>query len=296
MVENLRAHAPWQSAEAAKGVELSFEFFPPKTPELEQSLWHNIKELEPLGPRFVSVTYGAGGTTRERTHALVKRIQDETMLKAAAHLTCVGASKTDIDVIADQYWESGIRHIVALRGDPPQGQSTYQPHPQGYAYANDLVSGLLKRHPFEISVAAYPETHPEAPSAEADIEHLKRKVDAGATRTITQYFFDVNHYYDFMNKVEKSGITIDITPGILPVGNYKQMVKFSAMCGTSVPDWVHGLFVGLEDHPDKQLPVAVYIAAEQCKLLIEAGAKRLHFYTLNRADLTIAICRLLGVH
>lgn len=274
---------------------ISFEFFPPHNEALENALWQSLLALAPFKPTFVSVTYGAGGTTRERTHALVKRIREETDLEPAAHLTCVGASRAEIDEIAKSYWEAGVHHIVALRGDPPKGETGYTPHPDGYAYANDLVTGLKHVADFEISVAAYPQTHPEATSADADIEHLKRKIDAGASRAITQYFFDVSSYLRFMEKVEKADIDVDITPGILPIGNYKQMVKFSKMCGTDVPEWIHQLFADLEYHSDVRKMVAVAVAAEQCKLLCQAGAKSLHFYTLNRADIIIPIIRLLGM-
>lgn len=284
-----------QSGGLSTPPSLSFEFFPPHTPALGSALWQSLKALEPYKPKFVSVTYGAGGSTRERTHQLVKRIREETKLEPAAHLTCVGASRDEIDLIAKQYWDAGVHHIVALRGDPPKGQTHYIAHPNGYAYADSLVAGLKKVADFEVSVAAYPETHPQALSSDADIEHLKRKVDAGATRAITQYFFDIDHYLRFIEKVEKAAIKVDITPGILAVGNYKQMVNFSQMCGTSVPAWIHDLFADLEYHPEIHKIAAIAVAAEQCKLLCLSGANHLHFYTLNRADLVIPICRLLGI-
>ena len=274
---------------------LSFEFFPPHTPELGVSLWQSLLALAPLKPRFVSVTYGAGGTTRERTHALVKKIREETSLEPAAHLTCVGASRAEIDRIAQEYWDAGVHHIVALRGDPPKGESTYTPHAEGYAYADSLVSGLKNVAGFEISVAAYPEGHPEARSLDDDIEHLKRKIDAGATRAITQYFFDAASYLRFVEKVRKAGINVEITPGILPIGNYKQLVKFSAACGASIPARIHTLFADLDYHPEMQKMAAIALAAEQCKLVLMAGVDSLHFYTLNRADLVLPICRLLGI-
>lgn len=274
---------------------VSFEFFPPKTPELEQSLWQAIQQLAPLSPRFVSVTYGAGGSTRERTHALLGRIRAETALEPAAHLTCVGASREEIDAIAKQYWDAGVRHIVALRGDAPKDQGGYVPHPEGYGYADDLTTGLRRVADFEISVAAYPETHPEARSPQDDIDHLKRKVDAGAIRAITQYFFDVVHFERFMERVAKAGINIEITPGILPVGNYTQMVRFSAMCGTGVPPRIHALFAGLEDEPQLHRQRAIDLALAQCEALQQIGVNSLHFYTLNRADLVLPVCQMLGL-
>ena len=274
--------------------EVSFEFFPPKTAEAETRLWQVIRQLEPLSPRFVSVTYGAGGSTRERTHATVKRILSETGLAPAAHLTCIGASRQEIDRIAKSYWEAGVRHIVALRGDAPAGE-LYRPHPEGYAYADDLVKGLRAIAPFEISVAAYPETHPEARSPEADIEHLKRKLDAGATRAITQFFFDNEYFLRFRDRATRAGITAEIVPGILPVTNYAQLTKFAASCGASVPDWMKKLFEGLDGKPDQRNLVAAMIAAEQCRLLMLSGVCRFHFYTLNRAELTEAICHVLGI-
>jgi methylenetetrahydrofolate reductase (NADPH) len=274
---------------------LSFEFFPPKTAEMEARLWQVIKRLEPLAPRFVSVTYGAGGSTRERTHATVRRIRDETGLEPAAHLTCVAASRTEIDAIADAYWRAGIRHIVALRGDPPADTGCYAPDAAGYAYAADLVRGLKRVAPFEISVAAYPETHPEATSPERDLDNLKEKIDAGAARAITQYFFDIDLYLRFRDRAAATGIEVPIVPGILPVTNYAQVKKFSAACGASIPPWMEGHFAGLDDDPDTRRLVATSIAAEQCRRLQANGVDEFHFYTLNRADLIVAICHLLGV-
>jgi len=283
-------------ANPAGRLAVSFEFFPPKTEKMQESLWECVKRLEPLGPQFVSVTYGAGGGTRERTHDTVTRIARETSLKAAAHLTCVGSSQGEVDDIARRYWDEGVRHIVALRGDPPEGQGgKYVPHPQGYAYASDLVKGLKKVADFEISVAAYPEMHPEAISAEADLDNLKRKVDAGATRAISQYFFDVDVFFRFRDRCAAAGITVPIVPGILPVTNFSQVVKFSAACGTSVPAWMADLFAGLDDDPDTRRLVAATVAAEQCRALVAGGVHDLHFYTLNRADLAFAICHILGV-
>ncbi len=274
--------------------KLSFEFSPPRTDVLEQQLWACIKRLEPLAPRFVSVTYGAGGSTQARTHATVSRIVRETSLVPAAHLTCVGATRETVDQVARDYWEAGIRHIVALRGDPPQG-TVYAPHPGGYPFAADLVSGLRDVADFEISVAAYPEVHPAASSPMADLENLKRKLDAGATRAITQYFFDTATYLRFLDLCLAAGITAPIVPGIMPVSNYAQIVKFSAMCGASVPAWMGRLFEGTDDDPETRRMVGMVIAAEQVRLLQANGVDEFHFYTLNRPDLTYAIAHVLGV-
>jgi len=273
---------------------LSFEFFPPKTEKLEEQLWACIRRLEPLAPRFVSVTYGAGGSTQERTHATVARLVQETSLTPAAHLTCVGATKEEVDAVARRYWDAGVRHIVALRGDPPAGATTYTPHPGGYAQAEDLVRGLKKIGDFEISVGAYPETHPAALSADADLDFLKRKIDAGATRAITQYFFDTEVYLRFLDRCLAKGITVPIVPGILPVSNFQQVVKFSAMCGASVPAWMGKLFEGLEEDAETRRMVAAVVAAEQVRLLQANGVDEFHFYTLNRPDLTYAIAHILG--
>ncbi len=275
--------------------EVSFEFFPPKTEKMEEILWASVKRLEPLGPRFVSVTYGAGGSTRERTHATVARILRETSLVPAAHLTCVGSSRAEVDDVARGYWQAGVRHIVALRGDPPAGADGYEPHPEGYAYAADLVSGLQRVADFEISVAAFPETHPEAASPAADLDNLKRKIDAGASRAITQYFFDAEIYLEFVARAEKAGITVPIVPGILPVTNFAQVVKFSAMCGATVPDWLARLFEGLDEDSETRKLVAATVVAEQCQALRAAGVNEFHFYTLNRADLSYAISHILGI-
>jgi methylenetetrahydrofolate reductase (NADPH) len=275
--------------------KLSFEFFPPKTEALENQLWSCIRRLEPLNPGFVSVTYGAGGTTRERTHATVTRIARETSLTPAAHLTCVGASRVEVDEVARAYWEAGVGHIVALRGDPPAGAARYEPHPEGYAFAADLVAGLRAIAPFEISVAAYPETHPTALSADADLDNLKRKIDAGATRAITQYFFEADVYLRFLDRCLAAGISVPIVPGILPVTNFAQVVKFSAMCGASVPPWLARLFEGLDDDAETRRMVSAVAAAEQVRLLQASGIDEFHFYTLNRPDLTYAIAHILGV-
>jgi methylenetetrahydrofolate reductase (NADPH) len=274
--------------------KLSFEFFPPRTEALEAQLWTCIRRLEPLRPRFVSVTYGAGGTTQARTHATVARLVRETALVPAAHLTCVGATRDEVDAVARQYWDAGIRHIVALRGDAPPG-TTYQPHPGGYPFAADLVAGLRRVADFEISVAAYPETHPTALSAEQDLDNLKRKLDAGATRAITQYFFDTSVYLRFLDRCLAAGIRAPIVPGIMPVTNYGQLVKFSASCGAGVPAWLGLMFEGLDQDAETRRMVAAVAAAEQVRLLQANGVDEFHFYTLNRPDLTYAIAHILGV-
>ncbi len=279
-----------------KPPNVSFEFFPPKSAEMEDKLWHTVKMLEPLAPDFVSVTYGAGGSTRERTHHTVKRILAETKLTPAAHLTCVAATRAEIDDVAKAYWESGIKHIVALRGDMPAGTTgAYVPHPGGYAYAEDLVKGLKKIAKFDISVACYPETHPEAKSPEADLECLQRKLDAGADRAISQYFFNVDVFLKFLDRAHKKGITAPVIPGIVPVGSYSQVVRFSKMCGASVPDWVKNLLEPVEKTPELHKLTAAVIASEQCRLLMAQGITRFHFYTLNHADLTAAVCHLLNI-
>ncbi len=278
----------------APAPQLSFEFFPPKTDALETQLWSCIRRLEPLAPRFVSVTYGAGGTTQARTHATVARIVAETSLTPAAHLTCVGASRGEIDDIARQYWDAGVRHIVALRGDVPGG-GPYEPHPQGYAYAADLVAGLKKVADFEISVAAYPEIHPTAVSPLADLEHLKRKLDAGATRAITNYFFENSTFLRFLDLALAAGITAPIVPGIMPVSNYAQIVKFSAISGVRVPAWLGRFFEGVEDNVETRRMIATVVASEQVRLLQANGIDEFHFYTLNRPELTYAIAHILGV-
>lgn len=276
-------------------VTVSFEFFPPKSDAAAETLWHAIKRLEPLDPSYVSVTYGAGGTTRERTHSTVTRIADETTMAPAAHLTCVGATQGEVDDVAREYWNAGVRHIVALRGDPPAGTNRYEPHPGGYAYASDLVAGLKKVADFEISVAAYPESHPEALSAEADLDNLKRKIDAGATRAITQFFFDPEVFLRFLDRARTAGITIPIVPGIIPVTNFTQTAKFAGMCGATVPAWMHGLFDGLDEDPETRKLVAASVCVEQCRVLHANGINEFHFYTMNRADLCYAICHTMGV-
>lgn len=282
-------------ADLAGDANVSFEFFPPKTEKMEEALWETVKTLEPFGPRFVSVTYGAGGTTRERTHATVARIQRETPMPAAAHLTCVEASRDEIDAIADAYWQAGVRHIVALRGDPPEAGTAFQPHPDGYKGAAELVEGLRKRHDFEISVAAYPETHPDALSAQCDIDNLKRKIDAGATRAITQFFFEADTFFRFRDTVAAAGIDADVIPGIMPVSNFAAVQRMSAMCNTDVPAWMGRLFDGLDQHPAARQLVSATLAAELCRNLYMGGVRDFHFYTLNRAELSYAICHLLGL-
>lgn len=273
---------------------VSFEFFPPKTPEAETSLWSVIETLAPLKPNFVSVTYGAGGSTRERTHATVTRIKRETQLTPAAHLTCVNATRGEIEEIARGYWEAGVRHIVALRGDAPPNEPR-RAIADGYDYADSLVAGLKKIADFNISVAAYPEGHPEARSKDDDIDHLKRKLDAGASRAITQFFFDVDVYLRFVERARARGITAEIIPGILPVTNVAQLKRFAGMCGTDVPAWLAQLFDGLDAKPDLRHSIAAMVAAEQCRMLMLAGVDNFHFYTLNRAELTQAICHILGI-
>jgi len=278
------------------GVRVSFEFSPPKTPQAEESLWAAIRRLEPLNPSFVSVTYGAGGSTRERTHRTVKRMLDETTLKPAAHLTCVGASRAEVDEVVRDYWESGIRHIVALRGDPPGAiGGAYEPRADGYLNATELTAGILKVAPFEVSVSLYPQVHPESPGIDHDIDVLKAKVDAGATRAITQFFFDTDVFLRFMDRVRKAGVTIPISPGIMPVSNFKGLQRMAEPCGIPLPGWLGGLFDGLDDDPDTRRLIAGSVAAEMCAKLAEEGFSDFHFYTLNRADLVYAICRVLGV-
>ncbi len=291
--------APAAAADAARAKQrdltVSFEFFPPRDQKAEDALWRTVKRLEPLAPSFVSVTYGAGGSTRSRTHSIVKRIAEETTLLPAAHLTCVDARRAEVDEVARDYWAAGVRHVVALRGDPPEGETTYKPHPDGYAQAVDLVSGLHATADFEISVAAYPETHPEAPSADFDLDNLKRKIDAGATRAITQFFFDTDVYLRFVERATAAGIHVPIVPGILPVTNFAQVQRFAGMCGASIPGWMSTTFEGLDDEPDTRNLIAAMVASEQCRKLVDAGVSDFHFYTLNRAELSYAICLNLGL-
>ncbi|WP_298214073.1 methylenetetrahydrofolate reductase [NAD(P)H] [Acidocella sp.] len=286
--------APLPARAGAAPPAISFEFFPPKTPALEAQLWACIERLAVLRPAFVSVTYGAGGTTQERTHATVLRLVRETSLTPAAHLTCVGATREAVDEVARRYWQAGVRHIVALRGDPPSGER-YAPYPGGYPFAADLVKGLRRIADFEISVAAYPETHPEAASPEADLDNLKRKLDAGAARAITQVFFDNAAFLRFLDRAVAAGITAPIVPGIMPVTNFAQARRFAETCGTQVPGWMAEMFEGLDDDLETRRMVAAAVAAEQVRLLQANGIDEFHFYTLNRPDLTYAIARILGV-
>ncbi|MAY19541.1 MAG: methylenetetrahydrofolate reductase [NAD(P)H] [Erythrobacteraceae bacterium] len=275
-------------------IDISFEFFPPKTEKMAETLWDSVATLGPLGPRFVSVTYGAGGTTRERTHEQVVRIQNEAGIPAAAHLTCVNATKEEVNEVARHYWEEGIRHIVALRGDPPEGASAYTPHPGGYENAADLIAGLKKVADFEISVAAYPEVHPDSPDAQADIENLKAKFDAGADRAITQFFFDPECFFRFRDEAAAAGIDAEIVPGVMPVMSFAAVQRMSGMCGTAIPAWMEGLFEGLDERPAARQLVSATIAAELCRKLYAGGVRQFHFYTLNRAELSYAICHMLG--
>jgi methylenetetrahydrofolate reductase (NADPH) len=287
-----RGHAHVPSGDLA----VSFEFFPPKTDAMEKTLWMSIERLKPLAPSFVSVTYGAGGSTRERTHATLARILAETSLKPAAHLTCVAASKAEVDGVIDAYREAGIRHIVALRGDPVDGAGTaYVPHPDGYANAAELIAAIARTGDFELSVAAYPEKHPDSPTVADDIDMLKRKVDAGASRAITQFFFENDDFERYVEKVRAAGIEIPIVPGIVPVHNFKLVSTFAGRCGASVPDWLAARFEGLDDDPTTRQLVAAAVAAEQVFDLVDRGISDFHFYTMNRADLVYATCHLLGM-
>jgi methylenetetrahydrofolate reductase (NADPH) len=281
-------------ADLSGDIAVSFEFFPPATDAMATKLWSAIETLAPLGPRFVSVTYGAGGSTRTRTHETVRRIVAETGLTPAAHLTCVGATRGEVDDVARGYWEAGVRHIVALRGDAPDGQA-YAPHPQGYANAAELVAGLSKIADFDISVAAYPETHPDAADVAVDLDNLKRKIDAGARRAITQFFFTPECFFRFRDAVAAAGIDVAIVPGILPVSNVAQTRRFASLCGTAIPGWMDRLFEGLDDRPDARKLVAATLAAELARRLYAGGVREFHFYTLNRAELSYAICHLLGL-
>ena len=276
-------------------VQVSFEFFPPHSEQMQETLWKSITRLQPLSPSFVSVTYGADGSTRERTHDVVERIVNETDLTVAPHLTCVDARREEIDDIARDYWEMGIRHLVALRGDPPAGAAKYRPAPGGYAYASDLVTGLKKVADFDISVAAYPEVHPEAPSPEFDLENLRRKLDAGASRAITQFFFDTELFLRFRDRCAAIGIDSKLVPGILPITRFAQMTKFAAHCGASVPDWLRDRFEGLDDDAETRNLIAANVAIEQVQRLQAEGVDEFHFYTLNRSELTVAICHALGI-
>jgi methylenetetrahydrofolate reductase (NADPH) len=287
---------PIRLSRSGAPIRVSFEFFPPKTEDMEKNLWEAIGRLEPLQPHFVSVTYGAGGSTRERTHATVARLVGETSLRPAAHLTCVGASRAEIDAVIADYRRAGVRHIVALRGDPPGGaDAPYRASPDGYQSTHELVAGIKALGDFEVSVAAYPEKHPQSPNLLHDIDMLKRKVDAGADRAITQFFFDNSVYLRFLDVAAAAGITIPIVPGIVPVQNFKQTAGFAKRTGAGVPAWLADRFEGLDDDPVTRRLVAAAVCAEQVVDLIDRGVKDLHFYTMNRADLVFAICHLIGL-
>lgn len=280
----------------ASKISVSFEFFPPKSEKMEQQLWSSIKRLEPLTPSFVSVTYGAGGSTRERTHSTVSRIIEETSLKPAAHLTCVDASKEAVNEVIRAYWDAGVRHIVGLRGDPATGAgSQYVPHPEGYQTTADLVRAIREIGDFDVSVSAYPERHPESPSWDVELDVLKAKVDAGATRAITQFFFDNEHYLRYVDKVRAAGIFVPILPGIVPVTSFKGISGFAKKTGASVPEWLAHRFEGLDDDPKTRELVAAAVAAEQVMSLADEGVEDFHFYTMNKADLVYAICHILGL-
>lgn len=276
-------------------MQISFEFFPPGDQKMEQSLWEAIRRLAPLRPRFVSVTYGADGSTRERTHQVVMRVLKETALTAAPHLTCVGATREHVLSVAQDYWRAGVRHIVSLRGDPPQGSGRYRPHPGGFPYAGDLVRGLKSVADFEISVAAYPEGHPEAPSAQFDLDYLKSKLDAGAERAITQFFFDNELFLRFRDRCAAAGITASLVPGILPITRFPQVLRMAGRCGASVPQWLCQRFEGLDEDADTRRMIAAAVAIAQVEQLAREGVREFHFYTLNRVELTYAICHALGV-
>jgi methylenetetrahydrofolate reductase (NADPH) len=279
----------------SEGPTVSFEFFPPHSPAAESQLWTVMEKLAPLSPTFFSVTYGAGGSKRSRTERLVDRVHKSMPVAPAAHLTCVGATRAEIDAMARKWWQSGIRHIVALRGDPPQGEISYSPHPEGYSNAAALVEGLRKIADFEISVAGYPEMHPASPNLAADLDNLKRKVDAGARRVLTQYFFDNSLFYRFRDSAVAAGIKVPIVPGILPVTNFAKVVEFSEKCGTSVSPEMAKQFDGLDSDPETRNLIAASVAIEQCEDLLAHGVDAFHFYTLNRAALTYAICWRLGM-
>lgn len=281
---------------SAQPFNVSFEFFPPKSEKMEKALWASIDRLAPLAPKFVSVTYGAGGSTRERTHKMVSALREQTALAPAAHLTCVGASRAEVDEVVEAYRQAGVNHIVALRGDPPDGVGTaYRAHPDGYQNTADLVAAIRARHAMEISVAAYPERHPESPDWDTEIDVLKRKVDAGATRAITQFFFDNTDYFRYLDRISDAGITIPIVPGIAPIHSFKSISRFAKSCGARIPRDVAARFEGLEDDPKTHELVAATVAAEQVESLRRHGIKDFHFYTMNKSDLVFAICHLLGM-
>jgi methylenetetrahydrofolate reductase (NADPH) len=277
---------------------VSFEFFPPGDEAMAQQLWQSVQRLAPLHPSFVSVTYGADGSTRERTHEFVQRVLRETDLRVAPHLTCVGASRAEVLEIAHGYWRQGVRHLVALRGDAPAANMVdgrYQPHSEGFAYASDLVGGLRQVGNFEVSVAAYPEGHPESGGVDADLENLRRKVDAGADRAITQFFFETDYFLRYRDRCAAAGIRASIVPGILPITRFPQLLRFASRCGASVPDWLRARFDGLDDDPDTRRMIAANVAIEQVQRLRQHGVEEFHFYTLNRAELAYAICHALGI-
>ena len=295
MREAQRALEAPMFSDLAGDIEVSFECFPPKSEKMSETLWQSVETLKPLDPRFVSVTYGAGGSTRERTHEQVVRIQNEAQIPAAAHLTCVAATREEVDAVARHYWEEGIRHIVALRGDAPDSDTGYSPHPGGYENAVDLIKGLKKVGDFEISAAAYPEMHPDSKDRQADLDNLKAKFDAGATRAITQFFFEPECFFDFRDRAAAAGIEGEIVPGIMPVMSFAAVQKMSGLCGTAIPHWMEGLFEGLDEKPEARQLVSATIAAELCRRLYAGGVRQFHFYTLNRAELSYAICHMLGL-
>ncbi len=287
--------SPFAAGEGSVSVSVSFEFFPPKTPEMEKQLWGAIERLAPLSPAFVSVTYGAGGSTRGRTHATVKRIAEDTELRPAAHLTCVGASRAEIDEVIGDYWAAGVRHIVALRGDMPEIGAPYRPHSEGYQSTADLVAGIRAIADFEVSVAAYPEKHPDSTSVDGDLEILRQKIDAGATRAITQFVFDNEAIPRFRDRVAAAGIHVPIVPGLMPTTNFKGIRRMAERCGASVPGWLVELYDGLEDDLSSRKLVAGAVLAEQVRILRKEGFAQFHFYTLNQSELTFAVCNLLGI-
>lgn len=275
---------------------ISFEFFPPKSEAMENTLWNSISRLEALDPDFVSVTYGAGGSTRDRTHRTVHRIVEETAIKPAAHLTCVSATRDEVDNVIRDYWDAGVRHIVALRGDPPEGVGEkYVPHPGGYANAAELAAGIKKIGDFEISVGCYPEKHPESPDFDYDLDLLKAKIDAGATRAITQFFFEPDLYFRYLERAQKAGITIPIIPGIMLQPNFNGLKRIAGLCGASLPDSLHAAYEGLDDDAETRQLVTAHVAAKLCDALHQGGVDRFHFYTLNRAELSLSTCHLLGI-
>ena len=284
------------SRSGASDIKVSFEFFPPRTTEMETQLWEAITRLAPLRPKFMSLTYGAGGSTRERTHATVARIVKETLIRPAAHLTCVAASRAEIDAVIRGYWNAGVRHIVALRGDPVGGPGArYEAHPEGYAGSTDLIAGIRRVADFDITVSAYPERHPESATLDQDVDALKAKIDAGASRAVTQFFFDNAHYFRFVEKARARGVAIPIIPGVVPVQNFKQTASFAQRAGATIPAWLARRFEGLDDDPATRRLIAASVAAEQALDLVDNGVSDLHFYTMNKADLVVAICHMLGL-